>query len=324
MRIAVVKSGTRLNVLFPNIRVREWEGYEHNARDICSALSELGHEALPISDGKELPTMLERLRIDMAWVCSGGIQGRDPLAHLPSILEMLGVPYVGSPPLAAGMADHKATTRQVARFNGVPVPEMFVAKDAGFAIPSSLAFPLVVKPVHGFGGCRVHRVFDELTLRQRCTEITSRYATEALVEQFIPGSDVTVPIIEQCAAPMALPPLRRHLAWQDEVEPFSQEFIAEHTESTVLEAPLAASAIDVPHRERVIELATRMFRALRIRHAGRFDFRCTDSDAILLEANAKPDLRRNSLMAASAAAAGLSHTELIAQILSAATQSDRM
>jgi D-alanine-D-alanine ligase len=108
MNIAVISTGEPSAVLRRTVSTREWEAYSQNAADIAAALAALGHAVVRLTDGPALVGALSHVRPDLAWVCSGGIQSRDPATHLPAVLEMLGLDYVGATPLAAGLADHKA------------------------------------------------------------------------------------------------------------------------------------------------------------------------------------------------------------------------
>lgn len=306
MRIAVIRAPAVGDAVRRTFHVREPEGYEENARDISAALEELGHEAVVLRDGSALAATLHALKPDVAWVCSAGGQGRDPMAHLPAVLELCGVPYVGSPPLAAAIADHKPTAKRLFSAVGVPTP----------AGGTAAGPPWIVKPANGLASCGVHLAADEDQLRIASDAVCARYGGDVLVERFIDGVDVTLPMIETATGIEFLPALRRSMSWRS--QPVTDHAI-EHPRSDLVEGPAVRQVEDAgvdldALRDHCIEV----FGALGLRQLARMDFRVGSGGAFLLEANHKPDLRRCGLVAMSAALAGIGHTELIGRLLDAA------
>jgi len=111
MRIAVIFGSDKTapgSVLYQTCNTRSWKSYEAVARDIARSLERLGFRHVQLMpDDMQLGDRLRRGGIHMAWLNTGGIQGYNPAAHASSMLEMLGVPYVGHDPLAATTLDNK-------------------------------------------------------------------------------------------------------------------------------------------------------------------------------------------------------------------------
>lgn len=315
MRIAVINTGRYDQVLRRTFSTREWEAYERNAQDIIQALQTLGHDVFRFTDGKNVICMLEGHNIEVAWVCSGGIQGWNSAAHLPGILEMLGIPYVGSPPLAAAMADHKPTAKKILAFAGLRTPAFQVFCTPDDELDERLEFPLVVKPATGLCSCGVYHVSDTHELCNRVEQVMQSYHSEVLVEEFVPGQDLTVPIlVQQC--PIALPIVERHFYQLDDPVGKGRGAVPEHPRSTLAETSSFPSDLSPEVFTALPKLAVEAFVALGLRYFARLDFRVNETGIpYFLEANHKPDLTENGLFAQSARRLGIRYQELIDDLL---------
>ncbi|MDH5637523.1 MAG: D-alanine--D-alanine ligase, partial [Nitrospinota bacterium] len=130
------------------------EKYGKKAIDrILDALKKGGHQAIDLEGDKELIEHLEKFmprtlkgeRPGMVFNLSYGIQGQARYTHVPGILEMVGVPYVGSGPLAHSLCLDKVVTKMILRQNGLPTPDFVVLQGPGFEIPN-MKYPIIVKP----------------------------------------------------------------------------------------------------------------------------------------------------------------------------------
>jgi D-alanine-D-alanine ligase len=317
MRILLIRTGNTRQVLRKTFGTREWVDYRNNAASIRDALKELGHAVKVIPDGRRLTRRLAWWRPEMAWICSGGIQGRDPACHLPSTLESLGVPYVGATPLAAGLADDKITAKALVSAAGIQTPRA-VSVEPNMPLPDfDLAFPVVVKPKHGLCSCGIFKVENRQELRDAVAELQSRYRTAVLLEEYIEGEDLSVPVLQQGAL-VTLPPLRRQFRW--DVERPEANWRRPHGASQMLEGPASIAALNSVEIGNLSQAAIRACSVLGIRHFARVDFRYDGSAFYFLEANHKPDLRRVSLFAVSAASIGITYRQLIQSILEEAVR----
>jgi D-alanine-D-alanine ligase len=320
MKIAVIHTGARSSVLRQTLNTREWEAYGDNANDITSALGALGHDAVRLTDGRTLVDSLSEVRPDVAWICSGGIQGHDPATHLPALLEMLGLNYVGSTPLPAGLADNKARAKALLRDAGVTTPDFSVVP-AGTVPPSTVTsdYPVIVKPVCGMCSCGVLGANSFSELQRAVAALQRRYHDDVLVERFVAGIDVTVGVVQAAGATLrCLPPLQRFFGGRD--DPAFAHFALPHPNSQLREGPPIAADLTEGQQAAVCTMAASAFAGLGLRHFARLDFRVSGSSIWFLEANHKPDLTRTSLFALSAKLAGLDYHDLIRHILTTASQ----
>jgi D-alanine-D-alanine ligase len=101
---------------------------------IAAGLRKGGHQVRTIEGDKDLIDNLEQFmpRVvkgelpGLVFNVSYGIQGQARYTHVPSILEMVGVPYVGSGPLAHSLALDKVVAKMIFQQNGVPTPDFAV------------------------------------------------------------------------------------------------------------------------------------------------------------------------------------------------------
>jgi D-alanine-D-alanine ligase len=177
LRLAVIFGGDKStpgSVVYPSRNPRSWKSYEAVAVDIAAALQRIGfrHVCL-MPDDMYLGERMRREGIHMAWLNTGGIQGYNPAAHAPSMLEMFGVPYIGHDPLTATTLDNKHAFKREALCAGLPTAAFATwhmsrgpfrpAINSRFQLAfGDYAGPFVVKPVSGRASLHVHVVEDRV------------------------------------------------------------------------------------------------------------------------------------------------------------------
>ena len=145
--------------------------------------------------------------MELVFNVAEGIRGADREAQIPAMLEMLGLPYTGSGPLALALCLHKGKTKEVLSWHGIPTPAFQVLRQPHEPLSEALTFPLIVKLLHEGSsmGLSYSSVVETLpALVERVTHLMHTYAQPVLVEQFIDGREFTVPILGN-APPRPLP-----------------------------------------------------------------------------------------------------------------------
>ncbi|MFC1569650.1 ATP-grasp domain-containing protein [bacterium] len=141
-----------------------------------------------------MPKVIEGERMGMVFNMAYGIQGESRYTHIPSLLEMLGIPYVGSTPAGHALALDKIITKILMMKNGIPTPDFWVFDSADEDM-SNVYFPVIVKPkmeAVSFGLRVVHREDD---LKEAVAWVVQEFQQQALVEQFIRGREFAVGLI---------------------------------------------------------------------------------------------------------------------------------
>ena len=257
------------------------------------AICRLGHQPLRIGNPQGLLAQLgkgELPPLDVALTIAEGTRGRDREAWAPVLLQMAGVPCLGSDALTLSVTLDKAWACRLVAAAGVPVvPQLSCTSGAEaktLSLPS--AFPLFVKPrwegtAKGIGP--TSRVEDLPALRREVERIVSVYQQPAVVERFLEGPEYTVTVVGN-APPRALPVLQRALEVKSRVGIHALERHPAPPGGWRFETP---GRLDEPLDACLSELAVRAYQALECRDFARADFKLDrDGEPYFLEMNPLP------------------------------------
>lgn len=187
---------------------------EETVEALEAAVCHLGYTPVRIGSADDLRARLgEGISVDAAINIAEGACGRNREAYAPILLEMAGIPCLGSDALTLSISLDKAWTKDLAVAAGMRTPPYRTYSSAQAVHPDEgLSFPLFVKPRYEgtskgiTAASKVHTV-DEL--RAQVERITTAYAQDALVESFVEGGgEFTVAIVGN-DPPEALPVLQR-------------------------------------------------------------------------------------------------------------------
>ncbi len=248
--------------------------------------------------------------LDVVWNIAEGYGPRNREAWAPVLLEMAGVPCLGSDALSQSLSLDKAWTLDVVGAAGVLVAgHRSVSDAAGLGEdPFFEAFPLFVKPrwegtAKGIGARSL--VSGRAELEAAVRHVCDTYHQPALVEPFLPGAEYTVSIVGHEPAE-GLPVLQRALNADSGIGLHAADG-DRWTTPGVLDADLVGSL----QRE-----AIRAFEALRCRDFARVDFKCAaDGAPMFLEINPLPTFAPDSSFAILAEMEGRSYDEFLADVL---------
>ena len=279
------------------------------------ALRACGHEPLRLGWGDAMLEALARERIDGVFNFAEGIGGRGRESQVPAMLELLGIPFTASPALAIGLTLDKALAKLVAKAHGITtapwslVPADAAADDPDAKHSESLRFPLFAKPAcegSSMGITSRSLCNDENALRTTVNTLT-KYGP-VLVEEFLPGDEFTVGIIdgEVLAVMQVLP-----RAASDEAFIYSLDVKRNYQQL------VDYALVDAPD---VADVALGVWRAFGLRDVARVDVR-RDRDGIanFVEVNPLPGMHPvNSDLVIMANARGMTHQELVAGVMRSA------
>jgi D-alanine-D-alanine ligase len=302
-RVAVLKGGRSL----------ERQVSLKSAARVEDALERLGHEVLPIDVGPGLVTRLREGRPDVAFVALHGEDGED--GTIQELLEVLGVPYTGSPPSACARSWDKELTKHMLRDADLPAAEAHAFTQAalrdlgaGDALPEieqRLGFPLVVKPARG--GSALGIKFAAAAEDVPAALVSAfAYDTKVLLERHIAGRDLAVSVLDGEALPVI-----EAVPVDDAFYDFEARYEIGRTDF-VCPARLPDGVT-----ERAQELALAVWAALGCRGFARIDLMLEEAtgELLVLEANAVPGLTDTSLLPQAADAAGIAFDDLVARLL---------
>jgi D-alanine-D-alanine ligase len=286
---------------------------------VTSALTELGHEVVRIGRGRELARRLvEGERWDLVFNICEGTTGRGREALVPALLECYGVPYTFCDPLTACVTLDKAAAKRIIRDGGLPTPDFHVVESAADVDAVEMAFPLFAKPLaEGTGkGVDVHSVIrDRAALRDVCARLLDRFRQPVLVEEFLPGREVTVGVLGTGAEARVIGVLDVRLLDNAESEVYS------YTNKEFCEDRVAYRLVEPgPFSDEAGSLAVACHRALGCRDVSRIDLRADRAGRLsFIEANPLPGINPgHSDLPILNRLAGGTYLELIGAILESA------
>lgn len=336
LKIAIVYAGDKNDldtVINTGINSRDWKSYRLVAENIAKTLEKEGFSDVAVlPEDRHLGTELAKRGVDIVWLNSGGVQGINPMAHAPSLLEMLGVPYVGHNPLAVSLLDNKhvfksvcsAATLPTARF--VVLPPSLSSDDLKNSPKFRAAFgnfsgPFIVKPVSGRASKNVHFVDSSDELKTAIEDVREKTGHLCLIEEFLPGDEFAISIMG--------PLIRRKGKFHDLPQPFAFSAVQRCFESqeriftSMDEKPITHDRIrllDGTQESDIIarleNLAREVFSCFTLSSLVRLDLRMNENgELMILEANPKPDLGEPTENIASITCSGLANQEMSYQDL---------
>jgi len=258
---------------------------------------------LLISGLGELPAVRDA---EVLFLALHGGWGED--GTLQSVLEVAGVPYTGSGPLASGLAMDKDVAKHLFLRAGVPTAAWRMAPCPVEEVEAALGWPVVVKPSKQGSTVGLSIVREPGALAAAIDE-ASRYDDEVMLERFIPGRELTVGILDERALAVG------EIIPRHEIFDYECKYTPGMSEE-IFPADLPPAVTDDCRR-----LGLAAHRALKLRGYSRVDFRLTPAgELVCLEANTLPGMTATSLLPQSAAAAGMDFPELCETICRLALQ----
>jgi D-alanine-D-alanine ligase len=241
------------------------------------------------------------------------------------IFELLGLPYVGSGPAASRIAFDKPVAKTVVARAGIHTPasvtlpaETFRELGAATVMQSiieTIGLPLIVKPTKSGSalGCSLVRTASDLP---SAMVGAFAYGDTALVEQFIEGIEVAVPVLDTGEGPHALPIVQ--VQPDGGVYDYTARYTAGSTEFIVpaeLSDELATECARV---------AVAAHESLGLRDLSRSDLMVDAAGQVwFLEVNVAPGFTETSTVPLSIAAAGLDLGEVCVALVDAARSRGR-
>lgn len=282
--------------------------------DVCDILAAGGFAITRLGGERDLQSMEMKLRECQPDVVFNLFEGfaDQPESEITvaQILERLRVPFTGSCSRSLSLALDKHLAKQSLLAAGLPMPWSFIATTLPLPV-LDVPWAVIVKPARRDASEGIDQgsvVTTWRTLESRVGYLLQRYASPVLIEQFLPGREFTVSLLETpelVALPIAevqysptetceWPILTYAAKWL----PGSREYAAS--------AMVHGADLPVPLSRRLTTLAMGAYRALECRDYARIDLRLDGAgEPSILEVNANPDLSPTACFAGALSAAGL-------------------
>ncbi|HTS78953.1 MAG TPA: ATP-grasp domain-containing protein [Myxococcaceae bacterium] len=244
---------------------------------------------------------------------------------IPALLDLLGLPYSGSGPLALGLALHKDKAKELLVARSVPTPPFRVVERLAQLDTIELPFPLIVKPSREDASVGVDFdsvVEDERSLRDAVRRVLRTFKQPALVERFIPGREVYVSLLgntPRTALPLSEIRFGQTFAGKPHIVSYRAKW--EPSSPECVDSPSVPCTLPRELEARVVDTALAAFEALGCRDYGRVDLRLSDDGRPwVIDINPNCDLHPEAGFARSAAAAGLPYSALALRLVDVALE----
>ena len=285
---------------------------------ILTALKSKDYKVVDIDPKDNLHQQLVDNEIDLAFIALHGRYGED--GTIQGYLELEDIPYTGSGVLGSALAMDKISSKRVFEQAEISTPEFIVLKKKEYTgsenaikkrIKEKFSFPVVVKPALEGSSLGLSITKDEEKL---LTDIEDafEYDEEILIEEYIPGKEITVGILGREELE-ALPVI--------EIRPRAgvYDYEAKYTKGAtdfVMPAPL-----DKEVYNQAQELSLKSHQVLNCQGVSRVDLRVNpQGEVYVLEVNTIPGMTETSLLPQAAAEKGLKFPELVEKILKLAIE----
>ena len=312
---AVDETGPLRTVVLAGGLAFEREVSLSSAGQVMEALHRSHVEAeLHDADAELLPG-LSAHPADAVFIALHGATGED--GALRAVLDLAGVPYVGSPAAACRLAWDKPAAKSVVRSAGVTTPDWVALPHSTFRelgagavldlIVARLGLPLMVKPASGgssLGAQKISRVED----LPAAMVSSFAYGDTVLVERFVEGVELALSVVDLGQGPQALPAV--------EIAPESGVFDYTSRYTPGLTEYHAPARLPEDVAARAAEVALAAHRALGLADLSRTDAIVTPDGAVhFLEVNVSPGLTETSMFPMALEAAGLDLGDVLTRLL---------
>ncbi|HEY0242742.1 MAG TPA: D-alanine--D-alanine ligase [Gemmatimonadaceae bacterium] len=257
-----------------------------------------------------LETLPEVSTADVVFLALHGGMGED--GTIQALLDMAHIRYTGSGHLSSALAMDKDLSKKLFRIAGVQTADWMMAPASVEDVANKIGFPVVVKPSKQGSTVGLTVVKKREHLEAAITEAW-RYDDEVMIEEFIPGRELTVGILGGKALPVG------------EIKPVHEIYDYECKYTAGMATEEFPAKLSREQTLLIQQQAVAAFNALKLKGYARIDFRLSESDDdggsgqfYCLEANTLPGMTELSLIPQGAAAAGISFPELCEQIVKTA------
>jgi D-alanine-D-alanine ligase len=271
----------------------------------AAALESVGYRVTRVDVTPNIVSDLQALKPDVAFNALHGPFGED--GCMQGILEMLRIPYTHSGVLASALAMRKDRAKVVASAAGVLTARGLTASRFDIAKKHLMEPPYVAKPVANGSSFGVFIVKEGRSHPpQELTDPAWPLGDEMLVEEFVPGRELTCAVMGEAGGSRALGVIEI-IANAGAFYDYESKY-APGGSTHVLPAKIKPNVY-----QKVQQQSVMAHDALGCRGVSRSDFRYDDEtdNLIWMEVNTQPGMTETSLVPELAAHAGLTFGELV-------------
>jgi len=253
-----------------------------------------GHDYIFIEGDENIIETLKKVQPDIVFNRAEGVRGESRESHVPAILEMLGIPYVGSNILSTAVCLNKGWTKKMLSYHNVLTPLFHIISDLKQIDSIVFKYPVILKPNEEGSSVGINEdnvVFDKAQLIKKLGAMLQEYEQPILVEQFIQGREFSVGVLD-CLGPN--PEVLAILEIDFSKLPAEVEGVFGQRAKTIyeeLDHYICPAEISEILKEKIEQVSLDICKILEVPDFARIDFRM-DRDGLLyfLEINPLPGM----------------------------------
>lgn len=256
--------------------------------EVRSSLIKSGYQVDLVGNSKRILELIQanHFNYDIIYNTVEGIGTRNREGLVPAILEAYGIPYTGTDSFGLSLTLNKMMTKLLAEKIGIITPPYYFAELSAtynevFNGLSGLHMPVILKPNfegNSSGIC----VKDEVSDAARCViELIEKYKTDILCEEFIRGTEITVPMIGNGSNMLSVATTVDIQNSEDFWLDINCKVFGDYKNVLIKNKDLSTKLID---------LSKKLFYAIGCQDFARFDYRVNNNNIYFIEANPLPAL----------------------------------
>ena len=297
------------------------EHYSSKAVERVARALEKGGHSVKVVEGdihladelKEfMPKVVAGENPGMVFNMAYGIQGQNRYTHIPAMMEMLGIPYIGSGPAGHAIVQDKVMTKIVLQKNKIPTPGFWVFRTSEDK-HDDLIFPVIVKPKLESTSMGMEVVDNWDDLRAAVKVQIEKFQQDILVEQFISGREFAVGLLGNKPNIEVLPIVEINLEHPDQIQTITDKKKKGGVEKT------CPAKLSKEKEAEMKQMCIDAFSALGLNDYTRVDFRMDkDENLYILELNSMASLGTGGSFFHAGKTAGYTYESLVNKILDVA------
>lgn len=242
--------------------------------------------------------------VDFAFLALHGKFGEDGCVQ--SVLETRDIPYSGCGPLSSAMCMDKNISKKICKASGIPTADWITVKsieEIDYDRIEEMGYPVFVKPNSGGSSVATFMIKEKAGIEDAVRQ-GLEVDTEVMIEQYLPGEECTSFILDGEVFPT--------VSIKSEQEFFDFEAKYSSDNGAVEEVVYLEESL----QNKLNEYSKMCWDAFNCRAYVRVDFIISDGVPYVLELNTLPGLTATSLIPRSAAAKGISYSQLLDKLIS--------
>lgn len=247
---------------------------------------------------------------DLCFIIVHGTPGED--GKLQGYFDLIKMPYTTGGVVNTALTFNKYFTTRLLKQRGFNVAESVMVESVNEvdeeAIAKELKLPLFVKPNEGGSSLGVSKV-KELSELKAAVELALTKSHQVIIEEFLPGREVTCGVMNTPTGPMAL-----HLSeviTQKEIFDFKAKYEYDQTQE------ITPAQVEPRLYQKCQRISEQIYKAFSCRGIVRIDYKMNEGEFYVIEINTVPGMTDKSFIPQQAEAMNIDKTTLISMVIDA-------